>query len=74
MLVVQLTKFSALPLFGSPWIGQSVARASSVASFTSLLLALRCARRNHRRPLAGARMEVLEVSFEVLSGMIGGPS
>ena len=26
------------------------------------------------RRLATARMEVLEVSFEVLSGMIGGPS
>lgn len=74
VLVVQLTKLSALPLFGDPWIGRSVARASSAESFTSLLLALRFMRCNHRRPQATARMEVLEVPFEVLSGMIGGPS
>jgi hypothetical protein len=56
------------------WIGQSVARSSSVTFLTSFLFALRFVRRNHRRPPATACMEMLEGSFEVLSGMIGGPS
>src|SRR5690348_15142584 len=68
VLLVQLTKCSALPLFESPWIGRAVAHASSAKPFTSLLRALRFVRCNHRRPPATARMEVLEVSFEVLSG------
>jgi hypothetical protein len=74
VLVLQLAKLTALPLFGSPWIGQPIARAAPAASFTPLLLAPRCARRNHRRPLATENMQVLEVSFEALSGMISEPS
>ena len=70
--MVQLTKLRALPLYTNPWVGQSVARAWSVTSFTSLLFARRFVRRNHQRLLANERVEVLEVSFEVLSGMIGG--
>ena len=72
--VRQPAKLTALPLFGSPRIGQPIARASTAASFSSLLLAPRCPRRNHPRPLATANMQVLEVSFEALSGTIGGPS
>jgi hypothetical protein len=74
VLTVQLTKFDALSLFGNFWIGRSVAPAPSAMSFASLLFALRLVRCNHPRPPAGARMQVLEVPFEVLSGMIGGPS
>jgi len=72
--VLQLAKLTALPLFGSPWIWQPPVRAAPPASFTSLLLARRCAPCNHRRPLATENMQVLEVSFEALSGMISGPS
>jgi hypothetical protein len=73
VLVVQFTRLSALPLSGCPRIGQSVTRASSATSFTSLLFARRFVRRNHQRLLANERVEVLEIPFEVLSGMIGGP-
>ena len=74
ILVVQLTKLDALSLFGESWIARSVARASSVTSFTSLLLALRFVRCNHRRRLAPERMQALQVPLEVLSRMIVGPS
>lgn len=74
-LVVHLTSFSAPSLFGSPRIGGSDARASSLAAITSLVLAHRSVQRDHRRRrLAAARMQVLEVSFEVLSEMLVGPA
>jgi hypothetical protein len=55
-------------------MGQPPAHAAPVASFTSLLLAPRSARCNHRQPLAAENMQVLEVPFEALSGTISGPS
>jgi hypothetical protein len=70
VLAVQLTKFSAVPRFGYARIGGSVARASSVTSFTSL----RFVQRNHQRLLATERAGVLEVPFEVLSRTTGRPS
>lgn len=73
VLVVQLTKFGAQSHFGNRRIGRSVACASSSTSFTSLLLALRFVRRNRWRLRATARMQVLEVSFEVLSAIVGEP-
>lgn len=73
VLVVQFTRLSALSLLGNLRIGQSVVRASSATSCTSLLFARRFVRRNHRRMLANERVEVLEVSFEVLSAMAGEP-
>lgn len=71
VLVVQLTNFSALSLFGSRHIARSDARVSSVTSFASLVLACRFVRCNHRRLQATKRLQVLEVSLEVLSEMIG---
>src|SRR5579883_97633 len=72
VLAVQLGKFSALSLIGSPRIARSDARASSVMSFTPLLLPGRIERCNHRWRLAAARVQVLEVSFAVLSGIAMG--
>lgn len=74
ILVVRLTKLSALSFFGSPQIGRSDARISSVASFASLVLAHRVVRCNYRQRLAAARMQVLEVSFEILREMVGRPT
>ena len=71
--MVQPAKFSALSLVGNPRIGRWDALASSVVSSTSLVLAHRLVRCKHRRRLAAARMQVLEVSFEALSGMVEGP-
>lgn len=68
---MQLTRFRALSLFENHRIGPSVARDSSVTSVTSLLLALPLMWRNHRRLLDTAGIQVLEVSFEVLSEMVG---
>jgi hypothetical protein len=72
--VVQLTIFSALSLVANPRIGRSDARASSVTSFTSFVLAHGFVRCNNWRRLAASRMQVLEVSFAVLSEMVGGPT
>ena len=72
--MVQLTKFGALSLFGNPRIGRSDAHASSATSFTSLVLAHRFAGCDHRGCLAAARMQVLEVSFTVLSETVEGPT
>lgn len=71
VLGAQLTKCSALPLFGNPWIGRSAVRISSVTPFTSLPLAHRFVRRNHRRRVADELVEMLEAPFEVLSRMTG---
>lgn len=68
VLVVQLTKFSALPRFGHAWIGRSLTPPPSPTPFTSVLLARRSARGNHRPLLATDRVEVLELPFRVLSG------
>ena len=74
VLVVQVTKFDTLSLFGKSWIARSLTRTSSVTSLTSLLPGLRSVSGDQRQLLAATHTQVLEVSLAALSGKIGGPS
>lgn len=72
--MVQLTKLSALSLFGNASVGQSAARAPSVVSLKSRLPARWSMPQNHRQRLAAARAEMPESPHEILSTPTGGAS
>jgi len=73
--VLQLTKFiTALSPLGDPGRGRSDARASTVPSVISLVLAHPFVRCNQRQLPPPARVQVLEVPLEVLNRMMVGPT